>query len=277
MDRAVLERIQAVALHSRRASRQDFLGALRSRRRGAGLEYAESRTYEPGDDVRRIDWKVTARRGTLHTKLFEQERRLHIAVAVDTSSSMHLGVPTRTKLESATTLAAMLGFAALHRSDSAEIWLFDSTVHTQLGPFRNRTQLWTAVDELERWERPPYGDNRTTQFEALARHALALRRRPQILFVASDFDAGDLQLPMVQDMQSLMDMVPLAVVSQLEQATARRVRIRYRDYESQQPATNRVVAPASLWGRTVATVTDTESLPAALSRVLQLTHSGALL
>lgn len=274
MDRSVLERVQAVALYSRRASRQDLLGALRSRRRGHGLEYAESRAYEPGDDVRRIDWRVTARRGQLHTKLFDEERRLHIAVAIDTSSSMHLGGITRTKLETATTLAAMLGFAALHRSDTFEIWLFDSSVHTQLGPLRNRHELWAAVDALEKWERPPYGEIRTTHFTDLATHLIARRHRPQILLVVSDFDAADLAHAQVQGMQTLADVIPIAVVSELERTATRGVKILYRDLESNQAAQNRVVAPAMLWRRPVATVDDTESLPTALNRVLNLSRGG---
>ncbi len=147
---AQLERLELV---SRKVFRGRIKGERRSLRKGQSVEFADFRTYVPGDDLRLIDWNMYARLDRLFLKLFLEEEDLHFYALIDTSESMNFGTPT--KLEFAKRLAAALGFIGLIRSDRVKIETF-SQRPAEPGPtLRGRASVWRMVDYLNGIEPTP--------------------------------------------------------------------------------------------------------------------------
>jgi uncharacterized protein (DUF58 family) len=164
-------------------------GAYVSRFRGRGMEFDESRPYQPGDDPRSIDWRVTARSTTAYTKLFREERERPVLVAVDLRSNMHFATQGCYKSVNASRAAALIAWAAHHRGDRLGGLIFGDTTHCELKPRLGRRSALRFVHELVEhndWERR----DPAASGDALAEAMSALRRvaRPgSLVVVISDF------------------------------------------------------------------------------------------
>ena len=123
-------------------------GAYVSHFRGRGMEFDESRPYQPGDDPRSIDWRVTARSTTAYTKLFREERERPVLVAVDLRSNMHFATQGCFKSVNASRAAALLSWAAHHRGDRLGGLIFGDTTHRELKPRLGRRAALRFVHEL---------------------------------------------------------------------------------------------------------------------------------
>jgi len=164
-------------------------GAYVSHFRGRGMEFDESRPYQPGDDPRSIDWRVTARSTTAYTKLFREERERPVLVVVDLRSTMHFATRGYFKSVNASRAAALLAWAAHHRGDRLGGLIFGDTTHRELKPRLGRQAALRFVHELAGhadWQqRDPEAST-----EALRQAMSALRRvaRPgSLVVVVSDF------------------------------------------------------------------------------------------
>jgi uncharacterized protein (DUF58 family) len=167
-------------------------GAYVSHFRGRGMEFDESRPYQPGDDPRNIDWRVTARSSTAYTKLFREERERPVLVVVDLRSSMHFATRGSFKSVNASRAGALLAWAAQHRGDRLGGLVFGDTTHREIKPRLGRQAALRFVHELvghPDWQpdaaRPP-GDVEFPLAQAMA----ALRRvaRPgSLVVILSDF------------------------------------------------------------------------------------------
>lgn len=186
-------RFKARGLDIRRRSRavSQLAGSSRSVFRGRGLDFDEVRVYQPGDDIRAIDWRVTARSGQAHTKLFREERERPTLIAVDQRRGMFFG-SQRCKSVLACQLAATLAWTALAGSDRVGGLVFGDTAHREIRPRRNRQAVLTVLEQLQ------LHNQRLTQpgpSEAgLATALTELRRiaRPgSSLFIVSDFSTQD--------------------------------------------------------------------------------------
>ena len=167
-------------------------GAYVSHFRGRGMEFDESRPYQPGDDPRSIDWRVTARSTTAYTKLFREERERPVLVMVDLRSNMHFATRGCFKSVNASRAAALLSWAAHHRGDRLGGLIFGDTVHRELKPRLGRQAALRFLHELA--EHPDWAlqeDGTTTDREAPFTLAMAsLRRvaRPgSLVVILSDF------------------------------------------------------------------------------------------
>lgn len=165
-------------------------GAYVSRFRGRGMEFDESRPYQPGDDPRSIDWRVTARSTTAYTKLFREERERPVLIAVDLRSNMHFATQGCFKSVNASRAAALLSWAAHHRGDRLGGLIFGDTTHRELKPRLGRRAALRFVHELA--EHPDWAPHDTDKKneDALTRAMSALRRvaRPgSLVVVISDF------------------------------------------------------------------------------------------
>ncbi len=127
-------RIKRLELVTRRAMAGAMSGAYRSSFRGSGVEFEEVRPYQPGDEVRAIDWNVTARTGEAHIKTYREERELRVHLAVDCSRSMDFGTAEATKREKAAELAALLTAAAAQNNDPVSLDLFDAELDEHFPP-----------------------------------------------------------------------------------------------------------------------------------------------
>ncbi len=218
-DRSLLTRVRRLSMRTRRRGGGDLLGFYRSRLKGHGLEYSESRDYEPGDDIRRMDWKVMARTRSPHTKIFEEERQLRVAIFVDTSDSMRFGATVRTKLQTALHCAAILAYAAIRERDVADVVLFNDHVEGHFGPIARDAAFWSLVGELERVQLSPYdGPRRIADLEVVAENLRERRRLPQVAIVLSDFDGTGDPLVALAGFRRRLDVIPIRIQSVLELA-----------------------------------------------------------
>ena len=166
-------------------------GAYVSHFRGRGMEFDESRPYQPGDDPRSIDWRVTARSTTAYTKLFREERERPVLVVVDLRSTMHFATQGCFKSVNASRAAALLAWAAHHRGDRLGGIVFGDTTHRELKPRLGRRAALRFVHELvghRDWEQR--GTPAANGTEALTQAMSSLRRvaRPgSLVVVISDF------------------------------------------------------------------------------------------
>jgi uncharacterized protein (DUF58 family) len=167
-------------------------GAYVSHFRGRGMEFDESRPYQPGDDPRSIDWRVTARSTTAYTKLFREERERPVLVMVDLRSNMHFATRGCYKSVNASRAAALLSWAAHHRGDRLGGLIFGDTVHRELKPRLGRQAALRFLHELAEhpdWERNDAADatNREAPF-TLAMASLRRVARPgSLVVILSDF------------------------------------------------------------------------------------------
>jgi uncharacterized protein (DUF58 family) len=182
---------QAIALDVLRVNSLQT-GAYVSHFRGRGMEFDESRPYQPGDDPRSIDWRVTARSTTAYTKLFREERERPVLVMLDLRASMHFATRGCFKSVNASRAAALLAWAAHHRGDRLGGLIFGDTTHRELKPKLGRQAALRFVHQLvdhpdwQTRERPDGGDGEPQLTQAMA----ALRRvaRPgSLIVILSDF------------------------------------------------------------------------------------------
>lgn len=141
-----LHRLERMELVSRKIFRGRMKGERRSPRKGQSVEFADFRSYVPGDDLRFIDWNTYARLDKLFLKMFLEEEDLHLYVLIDTSESMNFGTPT--KLEYAKRVAASLGFIGLVRSDRVKIEALSADARSAGPVLRGRRSLWRMMDYL---------------------------------------------------------------------------------------------------------------------------------
>ncbi len=165
-------------------------GAYVSHFRGRGMEFDESRPYQPGDDPRSIDWRVTARSTTAYTKLFREERERPVLVMVDLRSNMHFATRGCFKSVNASRAAALLSWAAHHRGDRLGGLIFGDTVHRELKPRLGRQAALRFLHELAEhpdWERQEHPGDPSAPF-ALAMASLRRVARPgSLVVILSDF------------------------------------------------------------------------------------------
>lgn len=190
---ALKPRCNALSLPMNRPAASSLAGAYRSRFRGRGVDFVESRNYLPGDDIRNMDWRVTARTGKPHTKIFQEERERPVLVVVDASPSLYFGTRTRLKSVAAGQLAAAVAWASVRRGDRIGAFLLAPQAHRELRPTGGRRGAMRVIQGLVDWLNP---DQLQQGFEPLSvslervRHAV---RPGSLVLIISDFFSLDEQ------------------------------------------------------------------------------------
>jgi len=181
-------RAQRLELGIARRARHSMTGAHGSRFRGRGMEFAESRIYQPGDDVRSIDWRVTARTGRPHTKLFQEERERPVILLVDLSASMFFGTRTAYKSVLAAETAALIAWAAMHGGDRVGALVAGRSHHLELEPVSGRRGVLRVLRALAALSRQASNDEdqQIKLCDSLLR-ARHVARPGSLLVVISDF------------------------------------------------------------------------------------------
>jgi uncharacterized protein (DUF58 family) len=151
---ALRPRCNALLLPMHRPAASALAGAYRSRFRGRGVDFVESRNYQPGDDIRNMDWRVTARTGRAHTKVFQEERERPVFVVLDASPTLFFGTRRRLKSVSAGYLAAAIAWTAVKRGDRIGCFLFAPGEHRELRPAGGRRGAMRVIQSLVEWLQP---------------------------------------------------------------------------------------------------------------------------
>jgi uncharacterized protein (DUF58 family) len=213
-----MRRVRRIELGTRRAVEETLSGQYHSVFKGRGMEFSEVRPYAPGDEVRAIDWNVSARTGQLHVKRFVEERELSVMLLCDRSASADFGSRERTKAEVAAEIVALLALSAVANGDRVGLVLFTDRVERFVPPRKGRRHALRIVSEVLQFRPEGRGTSVGTALELLRR---ALRRRT-VAFVLSDFlePAGpDGTLPFERALRIAArkhDVVPVRLADRLE-------------------------------------------------------------
>ena len=179
----VVRRIRAVEIKARILADNALLGTYRSVFRGSGLEFEEVREYEPGDDIRSIDWNVTARMGAPYIKKFREDRELNIFLAVDASASSWFGSAAQSKRDLGAEVAALLALTAMTNNDKVGLLRFASGMQEWLPSRRGREHLLRVIREL--LYAPPRRVR--TELSAAAHFLTNVTKKRSVVFLISDF------------------------------------------------------------------------------------------
>ncbi len=222
-------RVRDLEIVSARLIRAGFAGDYHSAFHGRGIEFSQVREYLPGDDVRAIDWNVTARSGVPHVKEFIEERDLTILVAVDVSGSMAFGSIDWRKIDIAAELAAVFAFSAVQNSDRVGLLLFAESVRSFLPPRRGRSHAQVlvrgAVDAAMR------GCSGSADFEAAAMFLDRVAVKRAVVIVISDFLDSDFEKPL-RRLNRRHDVVAITIGDPREERFPDRGVVRLVDAES---------------------------------------------
>jgi uncharacterized protein (DUF58 family) len=183
----ILAAVRRIEIRTRRLVEEVFSGEYHSVFKGTGMEFREVREYVPGDDVRTIDWNVTARTGQPFVKLFEEERELTVMLVVDMSRSGWFGSGERTKVEVAAELCGVLAFSAIANKDKVGLLLFSDRVEKFIPPAKGKSHVLRCIRELLTYE--PEG--RGTDLNEPLRLLGSVLKRKATVFLVSDFWTGD--------------------------------------------------------------------------------------
>lgn len=181
--RAIMERVRHIEIRTARLARETFAGQYHSVFKGRGMDFEEVREYVPGDEVRAIDWNVTARTGRPFVKKFREERELTIVLLVDLSASGHFGSVAQSKRELAAEVASVLAFAAVRNNDKVGLVLFSDEVEQYVPPRKGRSHVLRVVREILFFDAKRRGTDVVRALE-YANHVL---KRRAVVFLLSDF------------------------------------------------------------------------------------------
>ena len=185
----LLKKVRKIEIKTRRLSDHIFGGEYHSTFKGRGMTFSEVRQYQYGDDVRSIDWNVTARYNEPYVKVFEEERELTMMLMVDVSGSELFGTQKRFKNEIITEIAATLAFSATQNNDKIGLILFSDRIELYIPPKKGRSHVLRIIRELIEFE--PEGKH-TNVAEALKFLSNVMKKKA-IVFLMSDFIADDYQ------------------------------------------------------------------------------------
>jgi uncharacterized protein (DUF58 family) len=182
----VIRRIRRIHIHSNYLVNDILAGEYESAFRGRGMEFEEVREYQPGDDVRDIDWNVTARMGHPYVKVYREERELTILLLVDVSGSGQFGSGAQLKNELSAELAAVLAYAAVKNNDKVGLIIFSDSIEKFIPPKKGRNHVWRVIREV--LEHRPR--SKKTDISAALDFLNRITSRRVIAFLISDFIAG---------------------------------------------------------------------------------------
>ncbi|PID80693.1 DUF58 domain-containing protein [bacterium DOLZORAL124_64_63] len=179
----ILDAVRRIEIRTRRLVQEVFSGEYHSVFKGTGMEFREVREYVPGDDVRTIDWNVTARTGDPFVKLFEEERELTVMLAVDMSRSGWFGTTGRTKVDIAAELCGVLAFSAIANKDRVGLVLFSDRVEKFIPPAKGKSHVLRIIRELLTFTPEGRGTSISAPLELLG----SVLKRKATVFLVSDF------------------------------------------------------------------------------------------
>jgi uncharacterized protein (DUF58 family) len=183
----LLKKVRKIEIKTRKLSDHIFSGEYHTSFKGRGMTFSEVRQYQYGDDIRAIDWNVTARYNDTHVKIFEEERELTMLLMVDCSGSGDFGSQKEFKKDIVTEIAAVLAFSATTNNDKIGLLLFSDQVELYIPPKKGKSHVLRIIRELIEFEPK---SNKTNIDQAL--HFLSkTQKKKAIVFMISDFMCGD--------------------------------------------------------------------------------------
>ena len=190
----LLKRVRKIEIKARKLSRNIFAGEYHSQFKGRGMAFSEVREYQPGDDVRSIDWNVTARLNKPYIKVFEEERELIVMLLVDVSGSRHFGTLSQMKRDMMAEVAATLAFSTIANNDKVGVIFFSDKIEKFIPAQKGKTHVLHIIRELLSFEPTSTG---TDVAQALQYFSNAQKRHCTAFLISDFIGSGDMYKPLM--------------------------------------------------------------------------------
>lgn len=210
--RELVKKLRKIEILTSRLANDQLAGSYHSVFKGRGMAFSEVRQYQPGDDVRFIDWNVSARMGESYVKVFTEEREMTVMLAVDLSRSERFGSGERTKIEAVAEVAALLAFSAIKNNDRVGLILFTDRIERFVPPKKGRGHVMRVVTEILNANPEGEGTDLKKALDLLG----SLSKRRTVAFVISDFITGDYERSL-KVAAKRHDLIPIQVVDPREE------------------------------------------------------------
>ena len=179
----LLKRVRKIEIKTRGLSKNIFAGEYHYSFKGRGMTFSEVREYQYGDDIRNIDWNVTARHNRPYVKIFEEERELTVMLMIDVSASRNFGTISKLKKNQITEIAAVLAFSAIQNNDKIGVIFFSDKIEKFIPPKKGRTHILHIIRELIDF----YPEDKQTDIEQALEYMTNSIKKRCTCFVISDF------------------------------------------------------------------------------------------
>lgn len=227
----LLKKVRKIEIKTKGLSKQMFSGEYHSAFKGRGMSFSEVRNYQYGDDVRNIDWNVTARTNIPHVKIFEEERELTVMLLIDVSQSAYFGTVNQLKQGIITEICAVLSFSAIQNNDKVGVIFFTDKIEKFIPPKKGRSHILRIIRELIDFHPQ---DSGTDIGEALSFLNNVVKKR-SICFILSDFMGRGYEAPL-RIATRRHDVVGVHIYDPKEQALPNVGLLRVRDAETEELA-----------------------------------------
>lgn len=214
----ILKKVRQIEIQTGKLVEETFAGEYLSAFKGQGIEFAEVREYTPGDDVRSIDWNVTARSNTPFVKKFNEERELTLLIACDVSASQNFGSGQKFKQETAAELAALFAFSALKNSDKVGLLLFSDKIELFVPPKKGKKHILRLIRELVAFEPTGTGTDIALALTTLNK---VIKRQGILIFISDFLQDPQLYSKPLQLAAKKFDFIPVLIEDKLEKKLPR--------------------------------------------------------
>lgn len=187
ISKELIKKLRRIEIHTAKLANEQLAGSYHSIFKGRGMSFAEVRQYQPGDDVRFIDWNVSARMGEAYVKVFTEEREMTVMLLVDLSGSQDFGSGARSKRETVAEISALLAFSAIRNNDRVGLILFTDQIELHVPPKKGKSHVMRVVTEILSAKPVGRGTNMSVALNTLGK----VCKRRSVAFVISDFVAPD--------------------------------------------------------------------------------------
>jgi len=223
----ILRKVRQIEIQTRRVVNEVFAGEYKSVFRGQGMEFSEVREYQIGDDIRRIDWNVTARYSHPYVRIMNEERELTVYFAVDISSSTQFGTAEQFKSELAAEVCSVLSFSAIRNGDKVGMISFNDRIEKYIPPRKGKSNAMRVVQEIL------FGEHRAgkTDINGSLQYLFRVARKKSVIFVVSDFYDLDFNQSL-KPLANKHDVILLHVVDPIDRALPDLGLITFMDPES---------------------------------------------
>ena len=185
MSKEILKKVRQIEIRTKNVVNDFFGGDYHSNFKGRGMTFSEVREYVPGDDVRSIDWNVTARTGKPHIKIFEEERELSVLILIDVSSSGVFGSKKNLKIDLGVEIAAMLSFSAIKNNVKVGLALFSDKIEKYIPPKKGKKHVLRLITDIVNHDFE--NSNKRTSIKTAIDFANKISKRKSVIFLISDF------------------------------------------------------------------------------------------
>jgi len=211
ISRELVKKLKKIEIYTSRLANDQLAGSYHSVFKGRGMAFSEVRQYQPGDDVRFIDWNVSARMNDTYVKVFTEEREMTVMLLVDLSASERFGSADKPKIETVAEVAALLAFSAIKNNDRVGLILFTDQVERFVPPKKGRSHVMRVVTEILNAEPKSEGTDLGVALDLLG----GIGKRRTVAFLISDFIAEDYEKPL-RVVSAKHDLIPIQVVDPRE-------------------------------------------------------------